>query len=89
MNDNPDWLALEWHGECPDCERALQEMQQECREQIAQAAAKWKHESLEAFESRRRDMGFHSGYPCKCILIPVQSKRPSIWHRIWNLIRHI
>jgi len=79
MNVNPDWRQLDWSEDCPDCERALQEIRQEWQEQLAQAAAKWRS------EHHKLDI-LPGGYPCKCVLIPVQSKRLSIWHRIWNRI---
>jgi hypothetical protein len=82
MTDNSDWLALEWHGECPDCERAMQKIQQEYLEQIAQAAAKWHSEVNKVYS-------LPNGYPCKCVLVPVQSKRLSIWRRVWNRMQHV
>jgi hypothetical protein len=81
MNDTPDWQQIEWHEECPDCERSLKEIQREYQEQIAQAAAKWQREYF-----RNSATPLPHGYPYKCVLIPVRSKHLSIWRRIWNHI---
>jgi hypothetical protein len=82
MNDKPNQRQLEWIEDCPDCERALEEIRQHYQEQLAQAYAEWRSEHHE-FNI------LPYGHSCKCVLIPVQSKRLSIWHRLWNRIRNM